>query len=155
MYPYDGMVLCQYRDITERSQRKLELEREKPRAQRNTKGRPHRKLAIRYPDTKHTSVMQAIRASCVRKRCKHINMDNYLELILPEDRKSFHRLAERKPERQNGKQRGLPHPAPRKRFSISASRPLPANGRKTGMSLWKDTYRTSPTYSNGATTSIC
>ena len=27
MYPYDGMVLCQYRDITERSQRKLELEK--------------------------------------------------------------------------------------------------------------------------------
>lgn len=50
MYPYDGMVLCQYRDITERSQRKLELRKEKPRAQRNTKGRPHRKLAIRYPD---------------------------------------------------------------------------------------------------------
>lgn len=28
MYPFDGMVLCQYRDITERSQRKLELEKE-------------------------------------------------------------------------------------------------------------------------------
>ena len=27
MFPYDGMVLCQYRDITERSQQKLELER--------------------------------------------------------------------------------------------------------------------------------
>lgn len=27
MSPFDGMVLCQYRDITERSQRKLELER--------------------------------------------------------------------------------------------------------------------------------
>lgn len=27
MYPYEDMVLCQYRDITERSQRKLELEK--------------------------------------------------------------------------------------------------------------------------------
>lgn len=50
MYPYDGMVLCQYRDITERSQRKLELEKKNHELNENTKGRPHRKLAIRYPD---------------------------------------------------------------------------------------------------------
>ena len=49
MYPYDGMVLCQYRDIrTQPAQ--TGTRKEKPRAQRNTKGRPHRKLAIRYPD---------------------------------------------------------------------------------------------------------
>ena len=49
MYPYDGMVLCQYRDHrTQPAQ--TGTRKEKPRAQRNTKGRPHRKLAIRYPD---------------------------------------------------------------------------------------------------------
>ena len=31
MRPYEDMVLCQYRDITERSQRKRELEKKKPR----------------------------------------------------------------------------------------------------------------------------
>ena len=87
MYPYDGMVLCQYRDITERSQRKLELEK------KNHELNEIQKAALignwQY-DTQtrifcyagHTGIMCS-------EEVQHINMDNYLELILPEDRKSF------------------------------------------------------------------
>lgn len=48
MRPYEDMVLCQYRDITERSQRKRELEKKKPRTQRNTESRSYRKMEIQF-----------------------------------------------------------------------------------------------------------
>ena len=87
MYPYDGMVLCQYRDITERSQRKLELEK------KNHELNEIQKAALignwQY-DTQtrifcyagHTGIMCS-------EEVQHINMDNYLELILPEDGKAL------------------------------------------------------------------
>lgn len=46
MYPYEDMVLCQYRDITERSQRKLELEKRNHELKRNTEGCAYRKMEI-------------------------------------------------------------------------------------------------------------
>ena len=61
MYPYDGMVLCQYRDITERSQRNLELEKKNQRPPSSETGNTIPRPAY--------SVMQVIRVSCVRKRC--------------------------------------------------------------------------------------
>ena len=62
MYPYDGMVLCQYRDITERSQRKLELEK------KNHELNEIQKAAL-IGNWQYDTVMQVIRVSCVRKRC--------------------------------------------------------------------------------------
>ena len=87
MSPFDGMVLCQYRDITERSQRKLELER------KNQELNEIQKAALigswQYDsDTKsfkyagHTGIL------CTEET-QEIDLDDYLKLILPEDRKSF------------------------------------------------------------------
>lgn len=65
---------------------------------------------------------------------QHINMDNYLELILPEDRKSFTGWMK---ENLKGKMENSVDYRIflKETFSISASKRLPANGRKTGMSL--------------------
>ena len=87
MYPYDGMVLCQYRDITERSQRKLELEK------RNHELNEIQKAALigrwRYDSEHacfyyigHTSVM------CTEEE-QVIHLDTYTTHILPEDREVF------------------------------------------------------------------
>lgn len=87
MYPYDGMVLCQYRDITERSQRKLELEK------RNHELNEIQKAALigmwRYEKKQknfhyqgHTSVM------CTEEE-QTISLDIYKQHILREDVASF------------------------------------------------------------------
>lgn len=87
MYPFDGMVLCQYRDITERSLRKLELER------KNQKLNEIQKAALignwlYSSDTKtftysgHTDILST-------EQVQETSLDDYLKLILPEDRKSF------------------------------------------------------------------
>lgn len=87
MYPFDGMVLCQYRDITERSQRKLELEK------RNHELNEIQKAALigswQYDSdtslfyyTGHTGVMCS-------EELQYIHQEHYLELIIPEDRESF------------------------------------------------------------------
>ena len=87
MYPYDGMVLCQYRDITERSQRKLELEK------RNHELNEIQKAALigrwRYDSERacfyyigHTGVM------CTEEE-QVIHLDTYTTHILPEDREVF------------------------------------------------------------------
>lgn len=66
MYPYEDMILCQYHDITERSQRKLELEK-----------RNHELNEIQKPPLSEgggmtlptrASTTQDIRESCVPKR---------------------------------------------------------------------------------------
>ena len=87
MYPYEGMVLCQYRDITERSQRKLELE------QKNYELNEIQKAALigrwRYESstqsfyyTGHTNIM------CSEEE-QYISLDHYLSMVLPEDREAF------------------------------------------------------------------
>ncbi len=92
MYPYNGMVLCQYRDITERSQRKIELEK------KNHELNEIQKAALIgnwefYSDTEifcytgHTGIMCSEEAQSIR-------LESYLQLVLPEDRKSFKKWLE-------------------------------------------------------------
>lgn len=87
MYPYEDMVLCQYRDITERSQRKLELEK------KNYELNEIQKAALigrwRYSSENncfyyvgHTGVM------CTEDEQK-ICLDEYVTHIIPEDRDMF------------------------------------------------------------------
>lgn len=93
MCPYDDMVLCQYRDITERSQRKLELEK------RNHELNEIQKAALigrwRYDSESacfyyigHTGVM------CTEDE-QTILLDTYTTYILPEDREVFMSWLER------------------------------------------------------------
>lgn len=87
MYPYEDMVLCQYRDITERSQRKLELEK------KNYELNEIQKAALigrwRYSSENnsfyyvgHTGVM------CTEDE-QEICLDEYVTHIIPEDRDMF------------------------------------------------------------------
>lgn len=87
MSPFDGMILCQYRDITERSQRKLELER------KNQELNEIQKAALignwQYDsDTKNFKYAGHTNILCTEET-QEINLNDYLKLILPEDRKSF------------------------------------------------------------------
>lgn len=93
MYPFDGMVLCQYRDITERSQRKLELEKKNYELNEIQKaaliGRwryDSEQSALNYVG--HTGIM------CSEDE-QSISLDNYKQQILPEDRDSFSSWLER------------------------------------------------------------
>lgn len=87
MHPYEDMVLCQYRDITERSQRKLEMEK------KNHELNEIQKVALigrwRYDSgnacfyyTGHTGIM------CTEEE-QEIRLEDYMTYILPEDREMF------------------------------------------------------------------
>lgn len=68
MQPYGDLILCQYRDITERSQRKLELERKIGNC---LKYKRPRSLAGGYiMPTPRNSAIQVRQVSCVRKQNK-------------------------------------------------------------------------------------
>lgn len=92
MNPFDGMVLCQYRDITERSQRKLELEK------KNYELNEIQKAALigrwRYDSDQrifsyvgHTGIM----CNEVEQR---LSLDIYTNHILHEDLESFNNWLE-------------------------------------------------------------
>ena len=87
MRPYEDMVLCQYRDITERSQRKRELEK------KNHELNEIQKAALigrwKYNSgrqcfyyTGHSGVM------CTAEE-QEIPLQDYTMYILPEDREIF------------------------------------------------------------------
>ena len=87
MRPYEDMVLCQYRDITERSQRKLELEK------KNYELNEIQKVALigrgwydsgkkSFCYTGHSGVM------CTEEE-QEILLEDYKTHILPEDREIF------------------------------------------------------------------
>ena len=87
MQPYGDLVLCQYRDITERSQRKLELER------RNRELYEIQKAAligrwIYDTSTKEFGYTGQTGIMCTEEE-QNIPLSDYLNLILPEDRESF------------------------------------------------------------------
>ena len=93
MYPYEDMVLCQYRDITERSQRKLELEK------RNHELKEIQKVALigrwrydtdtqKFKYTGHTDIM------CTEDE-QTIPLNEYVNHILPEDHETFNNWLER------------------------------------------------------------
>lgn len=92
MNPYDGMVLCQYRDITERSQRKLELEKKNHELNEIQKaaliGRWRYESATReYSYQGHTNIMS-------QGKEQTILFDDYLQYILHEDLDPFCRWYE-------------------------------------------------------------
>ena len=92
MQPYGDLVLCQYRDITERSQRKLELEKN------NRELYEIQKAALigswQYEsDTRFFSYSGHTDIMCTEEP-QHINMDIYLQYILPEDRETFNNWLE-------------------------------------------------------------
>ena len=87
MQPYGDLILCQYRDITERSQRKLELER------RNRELYEIQKAAligrwIYDTSTKEFGYTGQTGIMCTEEE-QNIPLSDYLNLILPEDRESF------------------------------------------------------------------
>ena len=93
MYPYDDMVLCQYRDITERSQRKLELEKKNHELNELQKaaliGRWRYEASTRiFSYHGHTGIM------CSEEE-QSITLDMYLQNILREDCDTFNNWLER------------------------------------------------------------
>lgn len=93
MYPYEDMVLCQYRDITERSQRKLELEK------KNHELNEIQKAALigswwYESDTTLFSYIGHTGIMCTEAE-QNILLKDYMEHILPEDRNTFNNWLER------------------------------------------------------------
>ena len=93
MYPYEDMVLCQYRDITERSQRKLELEK------KNYELNEIQKAALigtwwYASDTTVFSYIGHTGIMCTEAE-QNILLKDYTEHILPEDRITFNTWLER------------------------------------------------------------
>lgn len=87
MFPYDDMVLCQYRDITQRSNVKRQLE------QANYTLRTIQKVAQigqwtynTYKNVLHCSDYTGV--SC-KENIQNITIEKYIELIAKEDRQNF------------------------------------------------------------------
>lgn len=87
MCPYNDMVLCQYRDITERSQRKLELEK------RNHELNEIQKAALigmwSYEEKRHLFCYQGHTGIMCTEEEQRISLDVYRQHILREDLGSF------------------------------------------------------------------
>ena len=87
MYPYDDMVLCQYRDITQRSNVKRQLE------QANRTLREIQKVAQIGHWTYNTAESVFHYTGYTGVLCKegvqHISFDTYKQLIMEEDRLAF------------------------------------------------------------------
>lgn len=87
MYPYDDMVLCQYRDITERSQRKLELEK------KNHELNEIQKAALigrwKYESATHLFSYQGHTGIMCSEMEQDITLDMYMQRILREDWDTF------------------------------------------------------------------
>lgn len=87
MKPYGDLVLCQYRDITERSQRKLELEK------KNRELYETQKAALIgcwiYNSATEIFIYSGQSGIMCTDEEQAIPIRNYLQYILPEDRQSF------------------------------------------------------------------
>ena len=88
MRPYEeDMVLCQYRDITERSQRKLELEK------KNYELNEIQKAALigrwRYDSYKRSFYYAGHTGIMCTEEGQEILLEDYMSYILPEDREVF------------------------------------------------------------------
>lgn len=92
MQPYGDLILCQYRDITERSQQKLELERN------NRELYEIQKAALigswQYDSNTRISSYAGHTDIMCTEEPQHINVDIYLQHILPEDRDTFNNWLE-------------------------------------------------------------
>lgn len=87
MYPYDGMVLCQYRDITQRSNVKRQLE------QANRTLREIQKVAQigqwTYNTRENVFYYLGYTGILCTETTRTIPIEEYIELIFEEDRQSF------------------------------------------------------------------
>lgn len=87
MFPYDDMVLCQYRDITQRSNVKRQLE------QANVTLRAIQKVAQigQWTYNTYRNVFQYLGYTGVlcEEKVQNITIEKYMELIVEEDRQSF------------------------------------------------------------------
>lgn len=92
MYPYDDMVLCQYRDITKRSNVKLKLERT------NHELREIQKAAHigqwRYVSSERIFYFHGYTDIICTEEEQSISIDHYLTLIVEEDRAVFNEWLE-------------------------------------------------------------
>lgn len=100
MQPYDNMVLCQYRDITQRSNVKRELE------QANRNLREIQKVALigqwTYNTYDHIFYYKGHTGGLCNETAQSISRDNYLKLIVEEDRQSFLDWCEKNKEELSG-----------------------------------------------------
>lgn len=87
MYPYDDMVLCQYRDITQRSNVKRQLE------QANRTLREIQKVAQighwTYNTAENVFHYTGYTGVLCKEDVQHISFDTYKQLIMEEDRLAF------------------------------------------------------------------
>ena len=87
MFPFDGMVLCQYRDITLRSNVKRRLE------QANLTLRAIQKVARigqwTYNTNRNVFHYSGYTGVLCEESARNLSIDNYVKLIVEEDRQSF------------------------------------------------------------------
>lgn len=87
MYPYDDMVLCQYRDITERSNVKLQLERT------NRELKVIQKAAQigqwKYNSNERVFYFQGYTGILCTEEAQSIPIDQYYDMIVEEDKAIF------------------------------------------------------------------
>ena len=145
MQPYDGdKVLCQYRDITARSNVKLQLERT------NYELKEIQKAAQigqwKYSSREKTFYYRGYNGIVCTEEERSINFQDYYETILSEDLPAVNTWMEA---------RNTSNTAScwKDRYIICASNATCGMKKKMATSSWKGIYRTSPTYSGNETTS--
>ena len=112
MRPYEDMVLCQYRDITERSQRKLELEK------KNYELNEIQKVALIgrwwYDSGKECICYSGYSDITLDEEQQTVSLDSYITHILPEDREIFCKWLDENLQGDMTRKRGVSHPLPAK-----------------------------------------
>ncbi|MBP6066442.1 MAG: response regulator [Bacteroides sp.] len=87
MIPYDGMVLCQYRDITKRKNIKLQLERVNKELLETQKAAQIGRW--RYNSNEKRLYYRGYTGILSEEEEQSTLLEEYIELVLPEDRQSF------------------------------------------------------------------
>ncbi len=152
MQPYGDLILCQYRDITERSQQKLELERN------NRELYEIQKAALigswQYEsDTRTFSYAGHTDIMCTEEP-QDINIDIYLQHVLPEDRETFNNWLEQnlQGDMENSVDYRILY---QKQIFYIRLKAFTRERHKDGTPPWKATYKILQTYSAAAMTSTC
>lgn len=150
MYPYDDMVLCQYRDITQRSNVKRQLE------QVNRNLREIQKVAQigqwMYNTRDNVFHYMGYTGVLCEESSRSISLEKYQEFIVEEDRMSFTNWC-RKMRKDSTKIASAIGSVSPERFTICAFRLICETNYRTAAATSKVTSRTSLTYSVAETTS--
>ena len=150
MYPYDDMVLCQYRDIDPAKQRETPAGTGKPKSEGDTESGSDRTVDVQHP--RQCLPLHGYTGVLCEESSRSISLEKYQEFIVEEDRLSFTSWCRKNEEGLNEEVSAIGSVSP-ERFTICAFRLICETNYRTAAATSKVTSRTSPTYSVAETTS--